>query len=53
MALTKSADPELQKTITHTDTKWFGNEVMVKVGKMEVKLWMVIVGLVLLSIFWK
>ena len=43
--------PSHQTTITHTDTKWFGNEVMFKVGNREIKLWHIIALLILLSLF--
>ena len=33
----RTSDPNLKTTITHTETKWFGNEVMFKVGNREIK----------------
>ena len=47
----RTSDPNLKTTITHTDTKWFGNEVMFKVGNREIKLWHIIALLILLYLF--
>ena len=36
---------------TTTEIKWFGDEVLFRVGEKDVKIWHVIVGLILLSLF--
>jgi hypothetical protein len=38
-------------TEVHTDIKWIGDESLFKIGDRDIKLWHVIVGLILLSIF--
>ena len=40
-----------ENTEVHTEIKWFGNETLFKIGQRDIKLWQVIVGLILLSIF--
>lgn len=43
--------PSHQNQEVQTDIKWIGNETLFKIGDRPVKLWEVIVGLILLSIF--
>ena len=44
--------PETQQnTEVQTDIKWLGDETLFKIGQRDIKLWQVIVGLILLSIF--
>ena len=38
-------------TEVQTDIKWLGDEVLFKIGQRNIKLWEVVVGLILLSIF--
>ena len=38
-------------TTTTSEIKWFGDEVLFTMGDKNIKLWQIIVGLILLSMF--